>query len=83
MTDKTEKELLWELYQAVIGIPDSPIDNGLIGKVDVLMQKVELQNNRISKSEMKISRIWGILLGIGSIGGLTGAGLGIGRLIGG
>ena len=82
MPDKTEKELLQELYQAVIGIPENPDAKGLIGQVHDLGELIVSQNNRVGKAERKISQIWGILIGIGAVGG-TGLGLGIKTLVGG
>lgn len=83
MPDKTPKVILQELSQAVIGIPNNPDENGLIGTVSDIKELVQLQNDRIRKNEQKISKIWGILIGIGAIGGVTGAGFGIKTLIGG
>ena len=81
MAEKTQKELLQKLYQAVVGIPENPDENGLIGKVDDISELLKLQNCRIRRNEQKISKIWGILIGIGAVGG-TGLGMGIKQLLG-
>ena len=82
MPEKTQPEILRELYQAIIGIPENPDDNGLIGDVQDIKELLSVQNSRIGKNEQKISKIWGILIGVGAIGG-TGLGLGIKTLLGG
>jgi len=43
---------------------------------------IRAQNTRIRKNEQRISKIWGVMIGIGVLGG-SGVGLGISRLIGG
>ncbi len=75
MAEKTNKELIRELHQGMCGLPGTP-ENGLIGDVKELVIVVREQNARIRKNEQKISKIWGILIGIGALGG-TGIGLGI------
>ena len=82
MPEKTQKELLQELYQAVIGIPENPDEHGLIGDVAEVKEFIKAQNGRIGKVEQKTNIIWGILIGVGAIGG-TGVGLGIKALLGG
>ena len=82
MVEKTNKKLLQELYQAVIGIPENSDENGLIGDVRDVKAILTLQNSRIRKNELRITKIWGILIGIGALGG-AGIGLGIKSLLGG
>ena len=78
---KTQKELLLEVHQCVLGVPDTD-DRGLAGDVKDSKQLIIDQNDRVRKSEQKISKIWGILIGVGAVGG-TGLGFGIKSLFGG
>ena len=76
---KTQKEMMLELYQAVVGIPESPNDNGLIGEVAKVKVLLLAQNSRVRKNEEKISkntnnikwiiRIGSCILTSGAIGG--------------
>ena len=84
-TEEEKKEesrkILQELRQAVIGITDNAEDNGIIGDVKDIKEILTSQNKRIGKSEGKINKIWGILIGIGAVGG-TGLGIGIKQILG-
>jgi len=75
--DKTQREMTQELYQAVIGIPENPKDNGLIGKIDSIEGLLKIQNSRVSKNEKSISnlnsKIRGIIIGLSVFGGLVAA----------
>ena len=82
MTDQTQIEILNELHQAVVGIKSNPDDNGLIGDVKEVKELLKSQNKRIGKSEQKISKIWGILIGVGILGG-GGLGVSLAQLLGG
>jgi len=64
---KTAKELTRELYQAVIGIPESPDDNGLIGAVKEIKTILTNQNGRIRETEKGLSRIIGFVTGFSII----------------
>ena len=79
MTEKTQKEMIAELYQAVIGIPENPNDNGLIGTVCSIEKKLDVVNGRTRANETrsKVNR-WAIGSMIGS-GGIFG---GVGKLLG-
>lgn len=78
---KAKRDMLQELHQAVIGIPDNPDENGMIGDIKEIKDILKTQNNRIRNNERNISRVKGILVGLSVIisGGL---GLGISRLLG-
>jgi len=80
MTSNIERKLD-SLCQAVIGIPENPDDNGLIGDVKDLKKILLSQNDRIRKNEQRIFKIWGILIGVGAIGG-SGLGVGLSKLWG-
>ena len=71
MTEKTQREMIQELYQAVIGIPENSSDNGLIGDIAEIKTQVQITNGRTRSNETrsKINR-WAI--GVVSTGGLGG-----------
>ena len=73
MAVKTQKEQIQELCQAVIGIPENPKENGLIGKVDTIVDLLKEQNGRIRKNSKLIYILYGIL-------GTSGAGFGVSQL---
>ena len=74
MTAKSPEAMLQELYQAVVGIPNNSDDNGMIGDFKDFKALLIKQNDRIRKNEQRIFKIWGILIGIGALGG---AGIGL------
>jgi len=77
MPEMTQKEMIKELYQAVIGIPESPDENGLIGDVKDIKKEFRILNGRVRINETSISRIKGIGIGLGIVTTLSGAGIGI------
>lgn len=81
MPEKTQREMVRELHQAVVGLPENPEENGLIGDVKEIKDSLVIQNGRIRSNEKSLSRIKGIIIGISTVGGLTGAGFGISQLI--
>jgi len=80
--EKTQKELLNEVHQAVIGISNNPNDNGLLGDVADIKKMVLAQNSRLRQNENSISRIKGYLAGVGILGA-TGTGFAVSKLFGG
>ncbi len=64
MPDKTQKEMTQELYQAVIGLPENPEENGLIGDVKELVKVIKEQNGRIRKNSKLIYIGYGVFIAI-------------------
>jgi len=58
------KEMTQELYQAVIGIPENPDANGLIGDMEDVKELLKAQNGHITKNTVSISRLKGGFLGL-------------------
>ncbi len=81
MPKKTSGQLIQEVHQAMFGVEGTE-DRGIVGDVRETRKDVKEQNKRVGKAEAKINKIWGVLIGIGAVGG-TGLGLGINQLIGG
>lgn len=77
MPEKTQRELIQELHQSVHGVPGT-VDRGLAGDVKDLVKLVIDQNDRVRKGEQKISKIWGILIGVGTASGIA---IGIGSRV--
>ncbi len=67
---KTEKDMLRELHQAVVGIPENPEENGLIGNVKELTRVIKEQNGRIRRNSIKIAAITAMLLAFATLTGL-------------
>lgn len=81
MPEKTQKEMVARLYQAVIGLEENPEDNGLIGDVLEIKRDVKRQNSRIGKLEGKQKLLYGLIAGAGAVGG--GMGTAIAKVFGG
>ena len=80
MAEKTQRAILQEIHQVVIGIPGTE-EHGMVGDLKETKALLLTQNKRIGKVENRVSKIWGILIGIGSVGAITGAVIGIKTLI--
>ena len=50
---KTQKEMTQELYQAVIGIPDNPDENGLVGDVKEICVEMKRLNGKTRGNEVR------------------------------
>ena len=70
MTEKPQKDMIRELYQAVIGIKENPDDNGLIGDVKEVSDKLDRMNGRVRGNEVR-SKVNQGLFGSGVIGVIT------------
>ena len=75
MPEKTQREMIQELYQAVVGIPGNPSDNGLIGDVKEISNKLDRVNGRTraneTRSQINSWAIGSLISGGGIIGGLS------------
>jgi len=71
MVEKTQRAIIQELYQAVVGIPENPKDNGLLGSVDEIKELLKIQNSRVSKNEARIGKLWGVITGLSVISTTT------------
>ena len=78
MAAKTQKEQIQELCQAVIGIPENPDENGLIGQVKDVLELLKEQNGRIRKNSKHIYIITGVLMVT-----MGGTGFGLAQVFGG
>uniref|UniRef100_A0A6M3IIE5 Uncharacterized protein n=1 Tax=viral metagenome TaxID=1070528 RepID=A0A6M3IIE5_9ZZZZ len=47
MNPKTQGQMITELYQKVIGIPENPMDNGMIGQVDRIEYQLRELNGQV------------------------------------
>lgn len=68
-----ESKQLQELYQAVVGLPDNPDENGLIGDVKCLTALIREQNGRVRKNSKYIH----ILLGAYILAATIAGGMGV------
>ena len=71
MAEKSAKEMTKELHQAVIGIPENPDENGLIGDVKDIIKELKVVNGRTRKNEVrsKINQaVLALLVGGGAAG---------------
>ena len=57
MAEKTQKEILRELHQAVVGIPESPDDNGLIGAVKDIRDEVRSLNGCVRNTIVRVATL--------------------------
>ncbi len=54
---KTQKEMVSELYQAVVGIPDNPNDNGLIGDIEEIKKQVRSTNGTVKTNVVRLDHL--------------------------
>ena len=69
MPQKTQLEMLRELYQVIIGLPNNPKDNGLIGKIDGIESHLKSLNGAVSRNT--IFRKATVAIGIPVIAGIV------------
>jgi len=79
MVEKSQKKMIQEVHQAVLGIENTE-DNGLVGDFKELKEAVRESNGKRQKLSKKVNLMIGVLIGCGL---LTGGGFGIAQLIGG
>lgn len=68
-----------EIHQAVFGVPLTE-DKGLCGDIREIKDLLKAQNGRVQTNRNSISKIKGILIGLGVLGS-SGVGMGIAQLI--
>ena len=61
MGEKRQGEMVRELYQVVIGIPENPTDNGLIGVINNIDKKLDALNGKVRGNEVRSKVNQGIL----------------------
>ena len=71
--ESTQREMLQILTQVIIGIPNSPDENGMIGDIKEIKQDIKRQNGRVNKIEGKQKFLYGLVAGSGAVGGLVGS----------
>jgi len=59
MPEKTNKELIQEVWQGIYGVENTE-ENGMIGDLKDLKAYVKKQNNRITKLEIKVYSSMGV-----------------------
>ena len=72
MTDKTQKEMAHDVYQAMFGVEGSD-EKGMVGDIKEIRADVKAQNGRVSKVELKLGRIYGMVIGAAAFGGGIGS----------
>jgi len=50
--EKTEKQMIYEVYQAVVGIDRNPEDNGILGDVKDIKAHLVKLNDQVGKNTM-------------------------------
>jgi len=61
MGEKRQGEMVRELYQVVIGIPENPTDNGLIGVINNIDKKLDALNGKVRGNEVRSKVNQGVL----------------------
>ena len=52
MSDKTTDQMIAELHQVVVGIPENPYDNGLVGDITEMKNQLKELNGQVAKNTM-------------------------------
>lgn len=50
---KTQEQMIQELYQVIVGIPQNPDDNGLIGDIKDICDKLDALNGKTRGNEVR------------------------------
>jgi len=75
MVERTQKQIAYEVHQAMFGVEGSD-EKGMVGDIKEIRADVKLQNGRVAKMELKIKQLYGILIGVAFAGGGLGAAIG-------
>ena len=52
MPDKTQEQILLEIYHVVVGIPENPYDNGIVGDITEMKNLFKDLNGQVAKNTM-------------------------------
>jgi len=75
VTDKTQKEMAHDVYQAMFGVEGSD-EKGMVGDIKEIRADVKAQNGRVRTMENKMKQLYGMIIGAACAGGGLGAGIG-------
>lgn len=57
MSPKTPEQMIAELYQKVIGIPENPHDDGMIGDIAEIKASVKNMNALVASNVLRVTRV--------------------------
>jgi len=62
--EKTQKAMIQEIWQGVYGVPNTD-DKGMCGDIKLMLKKNGEQDKRITKIEVFVATLSGLLVGTG------------------